>query len=153
MKENEEVTKGDVQNEIDLNKEDKKDDSINENKKNEDEKVSNLPPMGPRMTLFQALQEKQNKHVLNMLIFMTILLVVVGFGSFYLGKFWFPIIFKSMDPQNAGAYGCILAVFTTQACIIWFYFYSKKVDQFYEQEENRLIQERKLQNQKTIKTE
>ncbi|OHT03343.1 hypothetical protein TRFO_29262 [Tritrichomonas foetus] len=75
-------------------------------------------------TVFQALGFQENRKVLNTFIGISLALVVVGFGSFYAGKIYIPVIFPSIDPFDAPIYSCVLAVVLTQVIVFGFYFWA-----------------------------
>ena len=83
-------------------------------------------PKGP--TVFQALVMKKNRKVLKMFIFISASLIIVGFGSFFLGRSLIPKIFPSIDRYDSPIYACGLAVILTQAIVFTFYFWAWKHD-------------------------
>lgn len=85
-----------------------------------------MPPDTP--TVFQALGRDENRFVLRMFVFISALLVVVGFGSFFLARRWIPSLFPSITRYDSPIYACVVAVVLTQAIVFAFYFWAWRHD-------------------------
>lgn len=85
-----------------------------------------MPKNAP--TVFQSLGQDENKNVLRMFLFISTLLVVVGFGSFFLSRKYIPTLFPSITPYDSPIYACLVAVVLTQIIIFTFYFWAWKHD-------------------------
>lgn len=96
------------------------------------EEIANCP------TVFEALGMSENRKVLFTFLGISLALVVVGFGSFFLGKKLIPVIFKSIDPYDAPIYSCGLAVVLTQIIVFSFFFWAWKHDVAAEKKEREL---------------
>lgn len=110
-----------------------------------EEEAEEEKPKGP--TVFQALRMKQNRNVLNMFIFISVLLVVTAFGTFKLGSIYIPYVFPTIDPFDAPGYACGAAVVVTQIIIFVFYFWAWKHDVA---EEKAEIEEEKRQKEQFL---
>lgn len=133
----------------------------NEDKGENDHNTKNLDPDHPTPeqikncpTLFQALGFDENRKVLYTFLGISVLLVVTGFGSFYLGKLYIPKFFPSIDPFDAPIYSCGLAVVLTQIIVFTFYFWAWGHDVAEEKKEKELEElAKKAAQSKTKKAE
>lgn len=112
------------------------------------EQIKNCP------TVFEALGMSENRKVLLTFIGISLSLIIVGFGSFYLGKKYIPFFFPSIDPFDAPIYSCGLAVVLTQAIIFGFFFWAWGHDVEEEKKERELEEQmRKERLQRKIKND
>ena len=112
------------------------------------EQIKNCP------TVFEALGMKENRKVLWTFVGISLSLIVVGFGSFYLGKKYIPFFFPSIDPFDAPIYSCGLAVVLTQIIIFSFFFWAWGHDVAEEKKEKELEEQlRKERMQRKIKND
>ena len=144
----EEKTLGDLNSNQNQPENDKKEEVQNEEETtNPDrltpEQIKNCP------TVFQALGMSENRRVLYTFLGISLSLVVVGFGSFYLGKKFIPVIFKSIDPFDAPIYSCGLAVVLTQIIVFTFFFWAWHHDVAQEKKEKEI--EEMLKKEKRLK--
>lgn len=110
------------------------------------EQIKNCP------TVFEALGMEENRRVLWTFVGISLSLIIVGFGSFYLGKKYIPFFFPSIDPYDAPIYSCGLAVVLTQIIIFSFFFWAWGHDVAEEKREKELEEQmRKEKMQKKIK--
>jgi hypothetical protein len=86
------------------------------------EQIANAP------TLFGAMGMEQNRRVLWTFAGISVLLVVAGFGVFFVGRELIPVCFPSISRYDSPIYSCAAAVVVTQAIIFAFYFWAWKHD-------------------------
>ena len=131
-----------------------------QNNKEESEKQENTDPNKPTPeqlkncpTVFEALGFEENRRVLYTFLGISLALIVVGFGSFYVGKWYIPVLFPSIDPFDAPIYSCGLAVVLTQAIIFAFYFWAWGHDVAEEKKEKELEEKQRQEKLKKLKKE
>ena len=86
------------------------------------EEIKNCP------TVFQALGMSQNRKVLFTLLGMSVLIAVVAFGMFFIGREMIPVWFPSISRYDSPIYACGACVVLTQVIIIAFYVWAWKHD-------------------------
>ena len=94
-----------------------------EEKKEEKEKEEEKGP-----TLFDCLAMDQNKDVLRMLKIISISLVLIAFGSFYLLRALIPKIWTNVPRKDANVYACGISAILSHIFIFGYGYWARKHD-------------------------
>lgn len=107
-----------------------------------DMKVPEIDRNGP--SLFALMGEKQNAKVLNTFIFISVLIVVVAFGTFYAGRWAIPKIWTQVSRADAGNYAAGISCVITHIVVFAFIIYARR----YDLEQERLEKEQEAKKKK-----
>ena len=115
------------------------------------QKIKEDKKKGP--TLFQLLGAEQNKDVFHMFIFISLVLVVVSFGSFFLLRTIIPIIWSDVKTKDANVYACGISAFLTHAVILIYGLWARKYDLAEERREKEEKEKKEEKEEEHIKSE
>lgn len=94
--------------------------------KTEEKKEEEKEEKGP--TLFECLGMDQNKQVLTMLKVISVSLIVLSFGSFYLLRNIIPMIWKNVPRKDANVYACGISAILSHLFIFAYGYWARKHD-------------------------